>query len=150
MGAISRLYSVVFRLPHFIPLTRSQRKPLQRIVSVRLPAQCHSPRQPQLTARAFEQPACSSQSLLCLVTLGASIQPWQPGPQTTMLVCFFNRFMRQRTHKYIDNTKQYSPRLSPQTRSSQVLNSVSSHLSQRPHLVLQFHLSCHLHDFTVY
>ena len=147
--ATSILYCVVFPADVLYTINKviKEKNPLQRIVSARLPAQLHIPRQPQHTARVFEQQACSSQSLLCLVTMGASIQPWQPGPQTTMPMSFFTCFMCQHTHQYDDNTKQYSSCLvSPKITSSQVLNSVS----RQRYVVLHFHPSCHLQDCTVF
>lgn len=110
--------------------------------------QLHIVRQPQQerlnSQLVLLSPCCA---LLRLVTLGASLQPWQPGPQTTMPMSFFTRFMCQHTHWY--DGKQYSPCLSLQVRSSQVFDSVISQLNRQRYLVLQSYPSCHWQDCDV-
>lgn len=78
-------------------------------------------------------PCCA---LLRLVTLGASIQPWQPGPQTTMPMSLFYS-SRASTLTYITG-KQHSPCLYPRNRSRQDFSSVISPLDR--YLVNPFHL----------
>lgn len=49
VAAVSILYGIALSLSNFIPLTRSQTNPLQRVISVKLPAQFHIHQQPQHT-----------------------------------------------------------------------------------------------------
>lgn len=81
MEALSITYSEGFRLPRSITL-RSQRNPLKekyfcQVTSTSLDS--HNTQQECLNSKLVRFSTCCA--LLRLVSLGASIQPWQPGPQ---------------------------------------------------------------------